>query len=99
MEYTVTGRVEGRVASLTWTDEDDVLVVSGPDVRLAAALHQMSDLFYGERVGPVGGPYTERNHIEDPLSAFILMHELFDEIIESEGEVPRIPSVPDGASP
>jgi hypothetical protein len=84
MTFTITGTYRGETFTVTWTDG----TLSGdPDfVRLVESEAQARE---GSAVGPVMGPYTTTAHLADPLSAAILLQEVFDDVTSSSGELPE----------
>lgn len=69
--------------TITW-DDGKVTGSHSKSLRLLAKMKE------GKEVGPVGGPYTYKNHLSDPISAAILMSELFNyRDIEWSGDVPE----------
>lgn len=54
------------------------------------SIRGVADAEEGEEVGPVGGPYTTEDHLEDPVSAAVLIREAADEVLEWTGDVPSI---------
>ncbi len=93
MRYTVTGTIEGRTFTVTY--EDGRITGDEPAVRLIEATARSLE---GEPVGPVGGPYTDRDHLRDPLSALFVMREAFDEVVSATGDVPEAPDAPEDAA-
>lgn len=81
-----------KVFSLIY--EDGMLSGDEFAVRL---VETYADALEGKMVGPVGGPWTETNHLEDPLSALFVMRDAFDKIIEITGDIPEPPEVPQEA--
>ncbi len=92
--FEVRGNYRGRETVVRW--DDGVLTVDD-DVRGEIQALMGRD----GPVGPVGGPYTEADHLESALSAMVLIKRALDVRPEPvfTGDVPEIPSVPDGAIP
>ena len=68
------------------------------DISLATAVQVEAALREGQPFGPPGGPYTLNNHLSSPLSALFLMREVFgfQNLLESEGDVPHLDPPPEG---
>lgn len=92
MSFTVTGRIGAQSYTVTW-DEGEI---TGDDAAVDA-IEAYADAHEGKRIGSPTGPFTEVDHLSDPLSAAMIMDEVFDEITAEEGDVPKLPDVPDGA--
>jgi len=92
VKYTVIGTAKnGDKVTVTW--EDGKLTGDYVTVRRAESLAKMLE---GERVGPVCGPYTESDHLSDPISTLVILREIID-ITDITGNVPQRPPIPDGA--
>lgn len=96
MQFWMTGTPVNAFVTdpkVTWQDGR----ITGDLVALGD-LQQAADDQDGLAVGPVGGPYTTRNHLADPLSAYILMLGLFHRsTVQVGGDVPQVPDLPEGA--
>jgi hypothetical protein len=92
MTYTLTVDFKGGRYTLTW---DHGEVSSDNDAFLLFVTATAKGL-EGRAIGPVMGPYTRINHLADPLSTVCLVREL-GEIVDTTGELPEAPSVPEGA--
>ena len=69
--------------TITWDDGK----VTGNRARSLRLLARMRE---GKEVGPIGGPYTYKNHLLDPISSAVLISELFNyRGIEWSGDVPE----------
>ena len=93
MRFVATGQLTGssRIASVQW--EDGRLSGDAGAVALALLLATTAD-----PVGPPEGPYTERDHLQDPLSAIMLIRDLFQPgTVSVEGDIPTRPAIPEGA--
>lgn len=83
--FTIKGKYHGREAEITG------------DEFFIRMLQCEAEAMEGHLVDfpTMGG--TTHNHLRDPLSAHYLIMELFEEVYESCGDIPRLPDVPDGA--
>jgi len=94
MKYEITGTIiDSRnpryTRSIVWEDgvlSGDYYVVTLADIEMRVA--------EGVTVGPPEGPYTQTNHVTDPLSALILMIPLFDPDFHASGDLPERGHVP-----
>lgn len=92
--FSVVGTIRGsdKLRGVEW----DNGTLTGD--RLACfVLTQESEARRGVPVGPDEGPYTFRDHLRDPLSALMLMRELFSDDAQFSGDVPVRPDIPEGA--
>jgi len=92
MKWTVKGKYKGKQVEMVWDNGK----LSG-SLKLINALRRRAALLEGTLVGPVGGPFTQRHHLQDPLSAIYLVWDLFDEDPKASGEIPYPPKVPKDA--
>ena len=93
MSFEVTGIFEGTVATVVW---DAGEIVFGPesepeDVAASLGVELHAARLEGRDVGPIGGPYTQTNHLRDPLSALFVIRDAFDDVGIAEGDVPEPP--------
>lgn len=96
MQFTVSGtqRDSGERLSVTWSDG----MLDSDEPGLVLLIIGRAATLEGKTVGPPEGPYTKERHLQNPLSALILMCEQFDtEDIRITGDMPRRPDIPDGA--
>ncbi len=93
MSFSTTGRIGSQTYTVTWEDGE----VTG-DQDAVDAIEAYADAHEGKLIGSPSGPFTEVDHLSDPLSAAMIMDEIFDEIISEEGDVPELPDVPEGAA-
>ncbi|MGN0114829.1 MAG: hypothetical protein ACI4DY_09645 [Monoglobaceae bacterium] len=77
--------IEYTVVNGTGSYKGDLLV----DFKMRNALESLAP------TGPVG-QFLERD-LNNPLSAFCMMLECFDEVIKTEGNIPTAAELPDGA--
>lgn len=96
MIYSVTGVYGTSEATVTWVD--GVLrggrpgqAPTGWDIAALAAIELKALRLEGREVGPIPGPYTTADHIDDPLSALFVMREVFEVIVSTRGDVPEAP--------
>lgn len=89
--FYATGKYLGEDSRLDWED--------GRVTGTKAALDRVYEMAGNSSVvGPVGGPYTTRDHLEDPLSAMILFSTvLVESDVKFYGDIPRVPQPPDGS--
>lgn len=92
MKFTAKGAIGGKPETVTW---DDGKLTGSPFA--IEYLRNMAEWQDGEPVGPIMGPYTEHDHLADPLSASILMAEMFGDSVEFEGDLPEREDLPPGA--
>lgn len=92
--FWVRGFLAGREREVRWQNG----TLTG-DALLVALLPMYERALEGASLGPVGGPYRNRDYLSDPLSAVFLMREVFDSIAASGGDLPVPPTVPAGAIP
>lgn len=92
MIYQIKGEKLSKEYNLVYNDGQ----LSGDEfaVRL---VETHAEALEGQMVGPVGGPWTETDHLSDSLSALFVMRAAFDEILEVKGDVPEMPEVPEQA--
>ena len=94
MMYTVKGIIGGRVYSVTYSKLPLLKPKLTGDARVVDFIQREAKL--GHLAGPVGME-LKRPYLNDPLAALCVMLEIFDEILETTGDVPEAPSVPNGA--
>ena len=58
------GLRNGRHASITW--EDGALF---GDPEACAWIEYLARVLEGQPIGPIGGPYSSRDHLQDPYAA------------------------------
>lgn len=83
--FSVTGRVPSieRPVTVQW----DNGLLSG-DRMAVDMLRAFARAMEGQSVGPIEGPYTEHNHLANPLAIASLMGNLFDFDAVWSGDVP-----------
>lgn len=86
MKFTAHGKLGRRRVAVTWQDG----AVAGDPVA-CAIIRGISKGMEGYPVGPPAGPYTEHNHLTDPVSAYFLIEDCFH-IEKVEGEAPTWPA-------
>ena len=91
MTFGAVVRINGQDMRVTYSDGD----IQG-DLFAADLLRQAAKRAEGQMIGPVGGPYTETNHLSEPLSALLLIEQAF-EVVDTFGELPEAPGAPEGA--
>lgn len=92
MKFSVTGIYEGRKSKITWenggiTSEDRELVDHA--IGRAQALEEL-----GQGVGPVCGPYVEKDILKDPVGALFIIRGLMSsepDVRVMEGNFKEIP--------
>lgn len=92
--FSASGRIAGTndTATIQWTDG----IVRG-DRYACDLLRKFARDLDGTFVGPVEGPYTDRDHIRSGLSTVMLIRELFDEeTLQWAGDVPAREPLPEG---
>ena len=82
MRFTISGTFQGEPAFLTWEDGKITGGTKEPKCRVDA-LGKRDDI---GSVGPATGPYTSKNHLKSPLSAFELMKNVLDGPHEYDGD-------------
>lgn len=92
MRFTAKGAIGGHQHEVTW----DNGTLSGSPFAIEY-LNRMAEWRDGEPVGPVLGPYTEHDHLTSPISAGILMAEMFGDSVEFTGDEPEREDLPPGA--
>jgi hypothetical protein len=95
MTYTVTGTIAGKTYSVTYRK----LPLLKPKLtgdRVAVDIVTIVAQTTRGLLGPVGMT-LKPPYLNDPLAALFVMLEVFDEILETSGDVPEAPSVPNGA--
>lgn len=90
--YTVRGMWRRQPHSVTWDNGR----LSGHD-GLVVAIESEAATLEGFAVGPTAGPLTFTDHLQDPVSALVVMRTVFDSIREVSGDVPDLPPTPRGA--
>lgn len=85
--FTLKGMAGGREAQMTW-HEDGTLTGDGFLVDLIKFKAQRLE---GQNVGFPGGPYSQSNHLMNPLSVLYLASQYFDIITETSGELALLP--------
>lgn len=95
--FTVTGipgdALYPRRRAVTWRDG----TLRGDAALIAVATEQATAL-HGHPVGPHEGPVTTREHLASPLSALMILADLFiPGTVELSGDVPQRPPIPKGA--
>lgn len=94
-EYTMAFDLGGRTRQVTWKDGE----LSG-DSTAVRELTRAAKIWEGFEVGPPTGPYTTKNHLADPLSAFFLAQEFFGAVEGVSGDLPTAPRITEkGAIP
>jgi hypothetical protein len=88
--YTLTVRYKGQSYPIRWNEG------LRPGNPAELMLYAQAMLREGETVGPPTGPFTSERHLEDPISTLIIARELFGDF-EAEGDLPRLPDVPEDA--
>ncbi|NJJ37832.1 hypothetical protein [Paenibacillus apii] len=90
--FSLKGTIDGIEVEVTWADGR---LLTTPSIT-ALILSQAAALeASGELIGPVGGPYRERDYLNDPLAALFLLREhVFDTVVDATGDVPSAPTVP-----
>ncbi|QGJ69817.1 Hypothetical protein PBC10988_15040 [Planctomycetales bacterium 10988] len=84
MAYTVYGKIEERRVHITWTDG----YLEG-DAEALEELIALADVLKNKAVGvEPDGPFTYQHHLANPLSALILIEDIFDEILQVRGKIP-----------
>lgn len=91
MKFTVKGMLGQYKREITYENEK----LSGDSIAMSN-LEAKALLMDGEFVGPIN-QQTRRDHLKYPLSAYILMHEVFDEVLEEKGDIPKPADVPPDA--
>lgn len=92
MKFTVSGIAKnGDKVTVMWEDGN----LTGDYVTVKRA-ESLAKALEGERVGPVGGPYTESDHLLDPISTIMILREIID-ITRVTGDAPLRPPLPKGA--
>lgn len=92
MSFTIKGTFGNRTVEITWEDGK----LTGPP-EVVQIIKADAKVLEREDVGPVGGPFTRTKHLSNPLSASIIIREVLDEVLESSGNVPSPPEVPERA--
>jgi hypothetical protein len=93
--FWVRGKLSrsSEIRRVTWHDGE-----IGGDALIGYRVRQLAKQREGVAVSLPTGPATYHNHLADPLSALALIAETFDGgIVESGGDLPRLPDIPDGA--
>jgi len=85
--FTAIGVFGGRSVSVTWSDGKLI-----GDTYAVVKIRNLASDSHGKEVGPGHGPTTLRDHLKSPMSALMLIDEVLDEIIEVEGDKPRMQS-------
>lgn len=90
--FKVIGVINGEKESLTYEFIDGHGTVSGDEMAEFLFKNAM------ERITPVGpvGQYMDRD-IDEPLAALFMMMECFQEIISTDGDLPKAGDIPEGA--
>jgi len=89
--FTVKGRISGQEYTLKYDGE-----VTGDSIAVGIA-EITADALEDTLVGK-GYQYTMTDHIDDPVSAYIILTEhVFDEVVSVTGDIPELDAVPDGA--
>lgn len=90
--FKITGIINGEKESLTYEFLDGHGSISGDEMAMFMLKNSL------DRHSPVGpvGQYMERD-IDEPLAALFMMMECFQEVLNSEGELPQAGEVPEGA--
>jgi hypothetical protein len=96
MMYNVTGKIRGYTLRVTYSKLPLLKPKLTGDAVAVKFIEHKAKTLQGTLIGPVG-TYFDRNYLNDPLAALFLMLEVFDEILETSGDVPEAPAVPDGA--
>ena len=92
MSFTARAKWRGSDIEVAWGDGR----LSGDKVA-CDALEVLAWSRDGQMVGFPTGPTTESDHLSDPFSTLYLMVELFGSDMETDGDVPMLEDVPDGA--
>lgn len=86
MKFTVYGEIEGKQVEVTWNN--------GP---LSGSRHAIDELcalalvLEGKAVGPEPeGPFTYGKHLKNARSTMILIEDVFDDIVDVEGQAPEM---------
>lgn len=87
--FKATVRLGSITEVITWTDGK----LEGGD--FAAYLREELRRVNGAPVGPIH--YYTDPIMEDPLAVLLVMRDLFDEVVDAEGDVPEAPKLPPGA--
>lgn len=97
--FTVHSTYGERRIQVSWNNG----ALSGDADAVAFAQELARDL-EGQTVGPWEGPYTEHNHLQEPLSALIIISDAVamlsgdgDSDTTVTGDVPERPAIPAGA--
>ncbi len=85
MRFTVCGMIEDRPVELTW----DRGRLTG-DSEALQELQALAQVLDGQPVGPEpDGPFSEEHHLRHPLSAWLLMEDVLDEVQAVTGDHPQ----------
>jgi len=90
--FTITGTIAGHTYTVTWEAGE----LSG-DPEAVSLVRRRALRLEGVAVGSPTGPFTHTQHLDDALSAAILISETFNVVTSTRGRVPTVPSVPPGA--
>ncbi|MHB8125861.1 MAG: hypothetical protein ACYDEJ_09530 [Desulfitobacteriaceae bacterium] len=96
MRYGVKGNIGGNTYGVTYSKLPGLKPKLTGDAVAVKFVEHKAKLLEGRLIGPVG-MYFDKDYLNDPLAALFVMLEVFDEIIETSGDVPEAPDVPDGA--
>lgn len=96
MTFSVTGKIGKYTASVTYSKLPLLKhKLTGNPVAVELVKSE-ARVLSGRPVGPIG-TYFEKDYLEEPLAAFFIMLEVFDEILETSGDLPEADALPDGA--
>jgi len=87
MKYTVFGKMDDKDSFVTWEDGK----LSGDPLAVALVTGE-ARAEEGHPVGPAAGPYTEKNHLANPLSAYCLIEQAAFVVQRHEGDTIPCPT-------
>jgi hypothetical protein len=86
MRFTVYGVIEDRTVELVW--QDGRLTGDRAAVEEVCAL---SLVLEGRPVGPEPeGPFSREDHLQHPLSTWMLIEDVLDEVTACTGDLPEL---------
>lgn len=84
MTFTIHGLIDDEDVQVTWTGG----VLAG-DKAAVDEVKALAQVLEGTAVGPEpDGPFTYANHLANPLSALLLIEDVFDDVIRRVGQLP-----------
>jgi hypothetical protein len=86
-----TGIRNGRPVRIVWHDGE----LSG-EPALVDWIQRYAAAMDGHSLGPIGGPYVDHDHLQNPYVAAEIIRSVFPGAVEMEGELP-LREAPPGA--